>query len=419
MEKETAGALTVLLATQLMVILDGTIVNVALPSIREGLGFGDAGLAWVVNGFFVAFAVLLLPAGRLGDLVGSRRVFLAGLAVFTAASALCGLATAPAFLVAARLAQGAGGALTTAVVLGMVARLYDDEAGRARGFALMAFVGSAGASIGVVAGGVLVDLASWRSVFWVNVPLGLLTLAAALVSLPADRDVPGLRRGLAQSRALVPRALLARAAFLLPNAVLFTMTVAGFSFQFLTALYLQDTLGLDALHTGLAYLPVTLAIAVSSLAVSGRLAGRYGAEPVLLAGMVLFLGGLLLMVALPDDGSFLRHVAPGFVVMGAGFGLAMPQVTSLAMRAAPQEHAGAASGFVGTTQQAGGALGLAVVATVAAGSGRTAGFLVAAGALLAGALVALYLTAQARPRHRPDVGPRPSAAPRTPTLERC
>jgi MFS family permease len=419
MEKKTAGALTVLLATQLMVILDGTIVNVALPSIRGALAFTDAGLAWVVNGFFVAFALLLLPAGRLGDLVGSRRVFLAGLALFTAASALCGLATSPAALVAARVAQGAGGALTSAVVLGMIARLYADEAGRARGFALTAFVGSAGASIGVVAGGVLVDVASWRWVFWVNVPLGLATLVAALATLPADRGTPGLRRGLAESRALVPRALLTRGAFLLPNALLFTMTVAGFSFQFLTALYLQDTLGLDALRTGLAYLPVTLAIAVASLGVSGRLASRYGAERVLVAGLALFVGGMLLMAALPDDGSFARHVAPGFVVMGVGFGLAMPQVTALAMRAAPERHAGAASGFVGTTQQAGGALGLGVVATVAAGQGRAAGFLIAAGALVAGALVAAYLTVQAERRQRPDAGPRPSDGRRAPTLERC
>ncbi len=413
------GALLVLLATQLMVILDGTIVNVALPTIRADLGFTDAGLAWVVNGFFVAFAVLLLPAGRLGDLVGARRVFVAGLVLFTAATALCGAATSPTGLVAARVVQGVGGALTSAVVLGMIAGLYADQSARGRAFALVAFVGSAGASIGVVAGGLLTELASWRWVFLVNLPLGAAVLLAAFAVLDEAPDLPGLRRGLSESRALVPRSLLTGTRFLLPNAVLFTMTVAGFSFQFLTALYLQDTLGLDALHTGLAYLPVTVAIALASLGVSGRLSARFGSEPVLVAGLALFVAGMLLMVVLPDHGSYAVHVAPGFVVMGLGFGLAMPQVTALAMNAAAQRDAGAASGFVNTTQQAGGAVGLAVVAVVAASHGRAAGFLVAAGALTVGLAVAAHLMVVATRSRRPDAGRCTSGAARPPTLERC
>ena len=404
-ETRRSLALAILLTTQLMVILDGTIVNVALPTIREDLGFTDSGLAWVVNGFFIPFAALLLPAGRLGDLVGSRRVFLTGLMVFTVATALCGFAVGPASLVVARVAQGAGAALTSAVVLGMIAHLYDDAAARTRAYALAAFVGSAGASIGVVAGGLLTDLTSWRWVFWVNVPIGVVVLLAASALLEPSTDTPGLRRGLAAGLTLVPRSLLTSAGFLLPNLVLFTMTVAGFSFQFLSALYLQDTLGLDALRTGLAYLPVTLAIAVASLGLSGRLAKRYGAQRVLVAGLLLFLAGMLLMARLPDHGSFAVHVAPGFVVMGLGFGLAMPQVTTIAMAAAPARDAGAASGFVNTTQQAGGALGLALVATVAAGQSRAAGFVVAAAALALGALVASYLMVAER------VAP--------PTLERC
>jgi MFS family permease len=408
-----------LLTTQLMVILDGTIVNVALPTIRADLGFTDTGLAWVVNGFFVAFAVLLLPAGRLGDLVGPRKIFVAGLVLFTTATALCGLATSPTGLVAARVAQGVGGALTSAVVLGMIAGLYDDQAARGRAFALVAFVGSAGASIGVVAGGLLTELASWRWVFLVNVPLGVAVLVAAFAVLDDAPGAPGLRQVLAESRALVPRDLLTRTAFLLPNAVLFTMTVAGFSFQFLTALYLQDTLGLDALRTGLAYLPVTIAIAVSSLGVSGRLAACFDRERVLVGGLVVFVAGMLSMVVLPDHGSYALHVAPGFVVMGVGFGLAMPQVTALAMDAAPRRDAGAASGFVNTTQQAGGAVGLAVVSLVAASHGRSAGFLVAAGVLAPGTPVAARITSQGAGRRRPHDGPGPSSRTGTPTLERC
>jgi MFS family permease len=301
----------------------------------------------------------------------------------------------------------------------MIAGLYAEESARARAFALVAFVGSAGASIGVLSGGLLTELASWRWVFWVNVPIGVAVLLAAYAVLDETPDAPGLRRGLAQSRSLVPRSLFASPSFVLLNAVLFTMTVAGFSFQFLTALYLQDSLGLDALQTGLAYLPVTLAIAVTSLGVSARLASRFGPERVLVAGLLLFIAGLLLMVALPDHGSFAVHVAPGFVVMGAGFGLAMPQVTALAMASASPRDAGTASGFVNTTQQAGGVVGLAVVAAVAAAEGRAAGFLVASGALAIGALVAGHLAAAASRRRRPDAGLCPSARVGTPTLERC
>jgi MFS family permease len=231
----------------------------------------------------------------------------------------------------------------------------------------------------------------------VNVPLGVVVLAAGFLVL-ARGSAPGLAAGIAASKALVPSALLRSRAFLMPNAVLFTMTVAGFSFQFLTALYLQDTLGLDPLHTGLAYLPVTLAIAVTSLGLSGRLASQFGAARVLVGGLLLFVTGMLTMAALPDHGTYAVHVAPGFVVMGAGFGLAMPQVTALAMAAAPGEHAGAASGFVSTTQQVGGAVGLAVVALVAVHVGRAGGFLVAAAALLVGTAVAASLV-RARATH--------------------
>ena len=403
-------ALVALTATQLMVILDGTIVNVALPTIRADLGFSGAGLAWVVNAFFVAFALLLLPAGRLADLVGARRVFLAGLAIFTLASALCGLAPGAVLLVAARFLQGVGGALSSAVVLGMIARLFaDDERRRTQAFGLLAFVGAAGASIGVVAGGLLVELASWRWVFLVNVPIGLVTTLVALRHLD-----PGRGTGLRSAGGLVPRALLQAHRFVAASTVLFTMTVAGFSFQFLSALYLQDVLGLDPLATGLSYLPVTGAIAVSSLVLSGRLAERYGAAPVLVAGLVLFVGGLLLLARTPADGSFWLDVAPAFAIMGAGFGLAMPQVTSIAMADAPPEHSGVASGFVTTTQQAGGVVGLAVVSLIAEDAGLGAGLVVAAAVLTAGTTLATTLL-----RTRPDtglVGDHLSAAP---TLERC
>ena len=408
-------ALAALTATQLMVILDGTIVNVALPTIRADLGFSGAGLAWVVNAFFVAFALLLLPAGRLADLVGARRVFLGGLVVFTAASALCGLAPGPELLVGARFLQGVGGALASAVVLGMIARLFeDDERRRSQAFGLLAFVGAAGASIGVVAGGLLVDLASWRWVFLVNVPIGLVTIPVALRHLDPARGTGFRRAGSGGGGGLVPRALFRAPRFVVANGVLLTMTMAGFSFQFLSALYLQDVLGLDPLATGLSYLPVTVAIAGSSLVLSGRLAERYGAARVLVAGLALFVGGLLLLARTPGDGMFWIDVAPAFVIMGAGFGLAMPQVTSLAMADAPSEHSGAASGLVTTTQQVGGVIGLAVVSVVADTAGLGAGLLVAAVVLAGGTALATTLL-----RSGPGVGRLPAEQTAAPTLERC
>lgn len=406
--RSRAWALAALTTTQLMVILDGTIVNVALPSIRADLGFTDSGLAWVVNAFFVAFAVLLLPAGRLGDLVGARRVFLAGLVVFTGASALCGLALGPTTLIAARFLQGVGGALATAVALGMIARLFeDDPIRRTRAFGLLAFVGAAGASIGVVLGGLLVEWASWRWVFLVNVPIGLLTIPVAVRHLDPARGAGG-------TAALVPAGLLRAGRFVRANAVLFTMTVAGFSFQFLSALYLQDTLGLDPVHTGLAYLPITLAIAVASLGLSGRLAEQYGAARVLVGGLLLFVGGLVLLSRLPAEGAFWVDVAPAFVMMGTGFGLAMPQVTAIAMADVPQQDTGAASGIVNTTQQVGGVVGLAGVSLVAAPAGQGAALLLAAAVLAVGTAAATTLVRTGPRSGQPSVEQQPA-----PTLEGC
>jgi MFS family permease len=391
-------AFLVLAASQLMVILDGTVVTVALPAIRSGLGFGDQGLAWVVNAFFVANAVVLLPAGRLGDRVGGRPVFLAGIGLFTAASLWCGLASGPAELVAARALQGVGGGLATAVLLGMVATLFPEDALRVRAFAALAFVGSAGASIGLVAGGLLTELASWPWIFLVNVPIGLVAISAGVVVL--DRS-PGRRTAV---RAPLT-AVLSDGRFLLANGVLFTMVTAGMSFQFLSSLYLQDELGLGPLATGAAFLVVTGTIALASLGLSARLAIRLGAVRVLLAGLAAFAAGLLLMVRAPDGGDLLADVMPAFVLMGLGFGLAMPQVTELAMGAAPAELAGSASGVVATTQQAGGAVGLLAVAGLAVATSRGLGYALAAVGLVGGMLLASRLS---RPAARTVAGTRPA-----------
>lgn len=449
-------ALLVLCAGSLMIILDGSVVAVALPAVQRDLGFTAAGLAWVVNAYLVAFGGLLLLAGRLGDLLGRRRVFLAGIVLFTLASLACAVATGPALLVAARFGQGVGGALAMAVSLGMIVRLYPEAGERARAIAVFSFTGAAGASIGTVAGGVLTEAAGWRSIFLVNLPIGAVILLAAVRRLPAERGI-GMRAGLDLPGALLataglmvavlgivgtaehgwtsPRtlgtALLAvlllggfaarqRVATvpLLParvlrvpglvaaNTVQFLMVAAYFGFQFLLAVELQVVLGLDASATGWAFLPTPVVIAVVSLGVAGRLIARWGARSVLLAGLGLATGGFLLLARLPADGGYAADVLPAMLVFGVAGGLTLPAVTTLAMAGATDTDAGLASGLANTTQQVGGAVGLAVLATLAAarsdglrasgwaetaalaGGYRTA-FAVAAGLVVAALLVAV------------------------------
>ncbi|MEV4821088.1 MFS transporter [Micromonospora sp. NPDC049274] len=449
-------ALLVLCAGSLMIILDGAVVAVALPAVQRDLGFTAAGLAWVVNAYLVAFGGLLLLAGRLGDLLGRRAVFLAGVALFTLASLACAAANGPALLVAARFGQGVGGALAMAVSLGMIVRLYPEPVERARAIAVFSFTGAAGASIGTVVGGVLTDEAGWRAIFLVNLPIGAGVLLAALRLLPAKRGI-GLRAGLDLPGALLvtaglmaavlgivgtgehgwtsPRTLgaVAVAALLLggfvlrqrmaatplvparmlhvpglvaANAVQFLMVAAFFGFQFLLAVELQLVLGLDAAATGWAFLPTPVVIAVTSLGLAGRLIGRWGARAVLLAGLALATIGFLLLTRLPADGGYLGDVLPALVVFGVAGGLTLPSVTTLAMVGATDSDAGLASGLANTTQQVGGAVGLAALATLAAARSdglRAAGraevvalaggyrvaYAVAAALVLAGLLVAL------------------------------
>ncbi|GAB3944858.1 MFS transporter [Micromonospora vulcania] len=409
-------ALLVLCAGSLMIILDGSVVSVALPAVQRDLDFTAAGLAWVVNAYLVAFGGLLLLAGRLGDLLGRRAVFLAGVALFTLASLACAAATGPALLVGARFGQGVGGALAMAVSLGMIVRLYPEPAERARAIAVFSFTGAAGASVGAVAGGLLTELAGWRSIFLVNLPIGVAILLAALRRLPAERRI-GLRAGLDLPSALLataglmalvlgivgtgthgwtsPRTLGAAAvaalllgAFavrqrlvanpLLPprvlrvpglvaaNAVQLLMVAAFFGFQFLLAVELQLVLGLDPAETGWAFLPTPVVIAVVSLGLAGRLIARWGARTVLLAGLGLAAVGFLLLARLPADGGYVADVLPSLLVFGVAGGLTLPAVTTLAMAGATDADAGLASGLANTTQQVGGAVGLAALATLAA-----------------------------------------------------
>ncbi|MBO0830105.1 MAG: MFS transporter, partial [Streptosporangiales bacterium] len=347
-------ALVVLCAGMLMIILDGTIVNVALPAIQTDLGFSQSNLAWVMNAYLIAFGGLLLLAGRMGDLVGRRRVFLAGLVLFTLASALCGVSTSAAMLVGARFLQGIGGAMASAVILGMIVTLFPAGRERTKAIGVYSFVASAGASIGLLLGGVLTQSLSWHWIFFVNVPIGLVALAAALRLLAPERGL-GLRAGAdvlgavlvttavmavvftivgaasagwASARTLgsgalavallggtVVRLLRARNP-LLPLRILSSRNVAGSNLVqmlmvagmlgmfFLGALYLQQVLHFDEVETGLAFLPVSVGIGVLSFQFAEKLVTRLGARRVLLGGLTLLLAGLLLLLRVPVDGRY-------------------------------------------------------------------------------------------------------------------
>jgi EmrB/QacA subfamily drug resistance transporter len=409
-------ALIVLCVGMLMIILDSTIVNVALPSIQEDLGFSQSSLAWVVNAYLIAFGGLLLLAGRVGDLIGRRIVFLVGLAVFTTASLVCGLAQSQEVLVGARFIQGVGGALTSGVILGIIVTMFTEPREQGRAIGVYSFVASAGASIGLLAGGVLTQAIDWHWIFFVNIPIGVATALFALRLVDEDEGI-GLDRGAdVLGAALVTVALMlgvytileagdygwgslrtlgfggisiallaafvarqARTASpLVPlrifrsrnvtgaNVVQMLMVAGLFGMFFLGVLYLQGVLGYDAIETGLAFLPVSVLIGVLSLWLSPRLNERFGARATLLAGLVLLVAALGLFARAPLDAGYVVDLLPSMVLFGIGAGLAFPALTTLAMSGATAEDSGLASGLVNTSLQVGGAVGLAVLATLSA-----------------------------------------------------
>jgi EmrB/QacA subfamily drug resistance transporter len=407
-------ALYVLCIGMLMIILDATIVNVALPSIQEDLGFSQNSLAWVVNAYLIAFGGLLLLAGRLGDLIGQRRMFLSGLAVFTIASLFCGLAQSQGMLIGARFVQGVGGAMTSAVILGMIVRMFPEPREQAKAIGVYSFVASAGASIGLLLGGVLTEAINWHWIFFVNLPIGIGTalLAARLldrdegIGLAQGADVPGAVLitgslmlgvytiveaadagwGSAQTLALGAIALGLLGAFvareatartpLVPLRIFRSRNVSGanliqvlmvagmYGMFFLGALYMQRVLGYDALEVGLAFLPVALLIGVLSLGFAERLIMGVGPRAALIPGLAFVAIGLVLFAQVPVDGSYVSDMLASMILLGIGAGLAFPSLMTLAMSGATESDSGLASGLVNTTLQVGGALGLAVLATL-------------------------------------------------------
>ncbi|GIH93946.1 MFS transporter [Planobispora siamensis] len=429
-------ALIVLSTSMLMTILDGSIVTVAMPAIQQDLGFSPAGLSWTVNAYLIAFGGLLLLAGRLGDLIGRKVMFLAGNAVFTAASLLAGLADGPGLLIAARFGQGVGSAMASAVVLGILVTLFTEPAERAKAIGVFSFTGAAGASIGQVLGGVLTDAFSWNWIFFINLPIGLATVVLAVRALPDDRGIGfaagadvigavlvtgGLMLGIytvvkieeygwlaAHTLGLGAVSLTLLAAFfvrqasaatpLMPLRILRSRNVAGanlvqmltlsamFAFQIIVALYMQKVLGYGALATGLAMLPAAVSIGGVSLFVSARLSTRFGERAVLTTGLVLLLGAMGWLVRVPADAHYVPDLLPVMLLI-AGGGLVLPSLTSLGMSGARADDAGLASGLFNTTQQIGMAVGVAVLSTLAASRTRE---LLAAGEGEAAALTGGY-----------------------------
>ena len=467
-------ALVVLCTGQLMIVLDATVVNVALPVVQRDLHFSSSGVAWVIDAYLITFGGLLLLAGRLGDLLGRKRVFTFGVLLFTVSSVLCGLAGDQALLIGARFLQGAGAAVMASMVLSILVTLFPEPRQRVAAMSVYAFVASAGGSVGLLVGGVLTQAVSWHWIFFINVPIGLAVLGLGSALIPGAKGL-GLRQGVdilgailvtaAPSLAvsalvsagqngwgatptlgLGALAALAGVAFVLVESRVRTplvplrifrsrsrtgaqlarllFPVGLFGTYFLGSLYLQRVLGFGAVETGLAFLPSNLTVALFSLVITKRVVARYGTRPPVIVGLLLVAGALGLLARAPEHAIYAVDILPALLLLGVGAGLFFMPTIALAMAGTSPEDSGLASGLANVTLQVGAALGVALVAGV---SSSTASHLLAdgspVGAALTGGYHAGFLVAAAavlsaallaavllRPTARPAVEPAPGAA---------
>jgi EmrB/QacA subfamily drug resistance transporter len=408
-------SLTILCTGFLLIVVDMTIVNVALPSIQREMGFSQSGLAWVINAYLVAFGGFLLLAGRLGDLFGRKRIYLLGLAIFIGASVLCGLSFSQPMLIAARFVQGIGGAVSSAVILAMIVSLFPKPDELAKAFGIFSFIASAGAAIGLLAGGLITQAVSWHWIFFVNVPIGIVTAALSFRLLASDRGI-GIEKGvdvvgavlvtvalmlgvytivqssdfgLGSARTLglgavavgllaafVVRQALAKTPILplrifasrklsAANGVQALMSSAFLGFFFVASLDLQRVMGYGPMAIGLAFLPVAVVMGLFSVRFSALLINRFGPLRVLVAGQMVIVVALTMLGLGPANANYAIHFLVPLALLGLGGGLSFPSLTIIAMADAQPSDAGLASGLLNTTGQVGGALGLAVLATLA------------------------------------------------------
>ena len=408
-------SLTILCTGFLLIVVDMTIVNVALPSIQRDMGFTQSGLAWVINAYLIAFGGFLLLAGRLGDLFGRKRIFLIGLGIFTGASLLCGLSFGPEMLIAARFMQGIGGAVSSAVILAMIVTLFPTPAEQAKAFGVFSFIASAGAAIGLLAGGLITQAVSWHWIFFVNLPIGIVTAVVAARVLGSDRgigigkgaDVLGAMLvtvalmlgvytivqssdyGLGSLRTLgfgalsiallaafvvrqamgrnpiLPLSIFASRKLSAANFVQALMSAAFLGFFFVASLDLQRVLGYSPMEIGLGFLPVAVVMGLFSVRFSALLINRFGPFAVLVAGQLVIVAALASLGFGPTNPIYPIHMLVPLALLGLGGGLSFPSLTIIAMSDSKPSDAGLASGLLNTAGQVGGALGLAILATLA------------------------------------------------------
>jgi EmrB/QacA subfamily drug resistance transporter len=408
-------ALIVVCLAMLMNALDSSIVNVALPSIQHDLGFSQSSLTWVIDAYLITFGSFLLMAGRLGDLIGRKLVFLSGIVLFTASSAVCGLATSQAMLIGGRFAQGAGGALSASVILAIIITEFPKPAERAKAMSAYIFVAVGGGAIGLLVGGVITQAISWHWIFFINLPIGIATFILGVFLIDENVGL-GIRNGVDVAGSILVTAALMVGIYaivtatqygwtsahtlgfggvavalligffvleghlknpIMPLRILKLRSLTGssviraflatgmFSTFFLGALYLEHVLGYDALQTGLAFLPISVVIAALSSGITARLVNRFGALRVLIPGLLTMSLGLLLIALAGEDANYWTQIFPAFVLMGLGAGTAFVPLLTIAMEEVPSEDAGLGSGIVNVSMQMSAAIGLALLSTLA------------------------------------------------------